>query len=197
MPGETHEVLVGTLLGGACIEKNGRFWRVRIDHGAKERAYVLWKDDRLRDLAASPPREVRVADPRTGRTYVHHRFDTRSTEALGTYRDLFYRDGRKVVPADVETLLKSPLTLAVWYMDDGHRRTDCRALRINTQSYDPEGVRRLVSALQRNFGVESKPHRVAKNQFGHLRRGRERGALLRGHPSPCASFDGVQDPLTL
>jgi hypothetical protein len=57
------------------------------------------------------------------------------------------------------------LALAVWYMDDGHRRVDCRALRLNTQGFLPEEVDLLIQVLAHNFGVETRRHRVKGDQW--------------------------------
>lgn len=71
------------------------------------------------------------------------RFDTRTLPELHWYAARFLSGGRKRVPQEIEALL-SPLALAVWYMDDGHRRRDCNALRINTHAFTYEENERLV-----------------------------------------------------
>jgi len=162
-----HQILVGTLLGDGCLERNGRHVRLKVDHGADQRAreYVLWKYDELRDLASGVPREVRVFDRRSGRIYTHFRFATRTLEELDEYHLIFYDHGRKRVPENIGDLLTTPLSLAVWFMDDGHRRTDCRALRINTQGYSFGENKLLCGVLERNFGVEARVHRVRDEMY--------------------------------
>jgi hypothetical protein len=74
-------------------------------------------------------------------------------------------NGRKRVPPIIDMLLTSSLALAVWYMDDGHRRADCRALRLNTQGFLCEEVDLLIRTLHRNFGIAARRHRVKANQW--------------------------------
>lgn len=40
LPKGISEILIGSLLGDACMEKNGRYYRVKFDHAIKEKDYV-------------------------------------------------------------------------------------------------------------------------------------------------------------
>jgi hypothetical protein len=57
--------------------------------------------------------------------------------------------------------LISPLSLAVWYIDDCGRRSDCRSGYLNTNAYSVEDVEILKSCLSMNFRIESKTHFAA------------------------------------
>ena len=54
---------------------------------------------------------------------------------LEQYVSLFYRGKRKCVPRTLPDMM-NPQVLATWIMDDGYRRSDCNALRLNTQGYE-------------------------------------------------------------
>lgn len=71
-------IIIGTMLGDGCLEKNGIHFRLKVDHGPAQQQYVSWKFDQLADVAASPPKKVGFFDQRTSKTYVHWRFATRS-----------------------------------------------------------------------------------------------------------------------
>ncbi len=76
-------------------------------------------------------------------------------------RKQFYRDGRKVVPTNIKDLCASPITLAVWFMDDG--RLDYRvrshyAYRISTDSFTQDEVVLLQEMLLVRFGIQSTLH---------------------------------------
>jgi hypothetical protein len=163
LPEPEHSVLVGSLLGDACLSRNGRLYRVRFDHSASSTEYALWKHSLLRRLCYEP-RAVAVFDKRTRNHYHHIRFDTKSLAELEWYANTFYPTGRKVVPLCVESLL-SELALAVWYMDDGHRRTDCNALRLNTHGFSCSDVEQLANALSNRYSVRSKLHRAGNDQW--------------------------------
>src|SRR5207302_5103532 len=114
------------------------------------------------ELAASMPRRVEVFDRRTNRTYVHYRFDSKTTEILNDYFALFYgTSGVKRIPTDIASHLNSALSVAVWYMDDGGRRGDCRSGYLNTQAYRAEEVDLLRDCLLRSFALRTRTHFAA------------------------------------
>ncbi|MDW8066015.1 MAG: hypothetical protein RMK32_10360, partial [Anaerolineae bacterium] len=127
------------------------------------RDYAMWKHSLLASIVHAP-REIVVLDPRTGKAYRHIRFDTRTMPELAWYDERFYHNARKRVPANIANLL-TELALAVWYMDDGHRRRDCNALRLNTHAFSCEEVECLRDALWNRFGIRSKLHRVVETQW--------------------------------
>jgi hypothetical protein len=58
-----------------------------------------------------------------------------------------------VIPQD---LTMTPLTMAVWFMDDGSRKSrQCRGLYFNTQSFSSSEVRLLQDVIQRDVDVET------------------------------------------
>jgi hypothetical protein len=157
-----REIIVGTILGDACLERNGRNVRLRVDHGERQRALVEWKFQQLTELAPSPPKRVEVFDRRTNRTYVHYRFASRTIEVLNEYFELFYgHQGVKRIPENIASYLSSALGVAVWYMDDGGRRGDCRSGYFNTQAYQVGEVDSLRWCLQKNFDLATSIHFAA------------------------------------
>ena len=80
-------------------------------------------------------------------------FSTLSHIELEEFRLRFYRQHRKVVPADLEL---SPLSMAVWFMDDGSRKSSqCRGLYLNTQSFTASEVQLLQAVMLRDVGIET------------------------------------------
>jgi len=113
---------------------------LEINHSAKQRSYVDWKYRQLADLATTPPKE---RHGNAGR--IAYRFVTRSLPALTPYYRRFYPDGRKSVPE----LELAPLTLAVWFMDDGCRSRT--AVYLNTQQFDRESQETLLRLLREQW----------------------------------------------
>jgi hypothetical protein len=80
-------------------------------------------------------------------------FTTLSHVEFEEFRRRFYVDNRKVVPDD---LVLTPASLAVWFMDDGSRKSNqCRGLYLNTQSFTFSEVDLLRSMMGRDVGVET------------------------------------------
>jgi LAGLIDADG DNA endonuclease family len=185
------EIVVGTILGDGCLERNGRNVRLRIDHGAGQRHFVQWKFKELSELHPLNPTVVARVDVRTGRLHVNHRFATRSVAALNEYFSMFYGSaGVKRIPESMLDVLRSPLSLAVWYMDDGGKRNDCRSGYLNTNAYSLRDVESLKECLRRNFGIATRTHFAAGkpriyvpvNQFGEF------CELIRAHIIPEMSY---------
>ncbi len=157
-----RDIIVGAILGDACLERNGKNVRLRIDHGRLQQALVEWKFQQLAELQPSPVRRLEVFDERTSQTYVHYRFDSRTTDLLNEYFDVFYgEDGVKRIPKDIASYLISELGVAVWYMDDGGRRSDCRSGYFNTQAYQVDEIDSLRNCLLRNFSLPTRMHFAA------------------------------------
>ncbi len=133
-------VIIGTLLGDGYIRtlagRNNAF--LEINHSIAQREYVDWKYRVLQTIVAGEPKA------RKGNgTRVAYRFYTQQHPYLTSLQHLFYTHRVKKVP---ENFVLNPLTLAVWFMDDGSR---CRAqdVYLNTQQFDEESQTRLLSAL--------------------------------------------------
>jgi len=152
-----REILIGLILGDGYLQKTGRRnARLRLEHSEKQKDYIFWKYEQFRHLMQAPPHLVERWNPIWRRTYRYWRCQTHSTPVLGRYRRRFYADGRKRIPEDIDNLLKSPLSLAVWYMDDGYYSRRDRSACIYLPSYGPDELERLCQALQRNFDLRPK-----------------------------------------
>lgn len=158
-----REVLIGTLLGDGVLELNKRYPRLRIDHSIKQKEYVEWKYKIFRNLVTSGIKQFfQKLDCRTKKRYSHCKFDTISTPLLNEFYRMFYVDGKKRVPKNIVGTLKKPLSLAVWFMDDGYKRNDCNALRINSDSFNYREQKLLLECLKRNFRINARLHRKGK-----------------------------------
>jgi hypothetical protein len=160
-----HQVLIGTLLGDGHLEKNGHHVRLKIDHSLKQKMYVQWKYQVFKNLVIKSPHTIEVLDSRTNKVYKHSRFATKSLEVFDKYHQLFYAQGKKSLPKAIDKLLIDPLSLAVWYMDDGARRTDCRALRIHTNSFSLSEQKMLQSILLARFNFRTTIHRASSKSY--------------------------------
>ena len=119
-------VIIGSLLGDGYLRiiSGRRNAFLEINHSIKQKDYVDWKYTVLKNITVSAPKE-RIID----KTRTAYRFYTRQLPELTQLHKKFYRDGKKIVPDD---LFLTPLSLAVWFMDDGSK---CRTsdVYLNTQ----------------------------------------------------------------
>ena len=149
------EALIGMILGDGTLEMNGHYPRLRVEHGLKQKEYLKWKYKMLAPLTV---RKIQCFE----RKYPYCKFDTISTPLLEPYYKLFYRRGKKCIPEEIVQLLRSPLSLAIWFMDDGYRRNDCNALRISTDAFSLREQKLLIKALKKNFGIKARIHKKGR-----------------------------------
>jgi hypothetical protein len=148
------QILIGLLLGDGHLERQSGavLARLKIEHSVAQSAYVDWKFQEWRDWVRTPPR-TRTRRNRIGTTSLNVGFSTLSHVELEWFRLRFYVNHRKVVPKDLEL---SALSMAVWFMDDGSRKSNqCRGLYLNTQSFTEGEVELLRSVIRRDVGVET------------------------------------------
>ena len=149
---EQWSLILGSLLGDACLVYTTRGYAFRVNHGVKQKEYVDWKYERLKVFVNSPPRFAKNC----------YYFRTVTHNAFSSLRALFYPKGRKEVPEELVASEMNPLILAVWIMDDGSR--DGRQLRINSQSFTEKENQFLAHVLRAKLGIETTLNRD-KKQF--------------------------------
>lgn len=141
-------VLVGTLLGDGCLAKHGNYHRLHIKHAVAQRALVDYKYEVFREFITMAPHSFDQI--LQGKRYPCVQFATRTNPLFSEWHFQFYREGRKVVPATIGSFL-SPLSVAVWFMDDG--AADFAGVTFQTHSFNAESLDCLQGALAQNFGI--------------------------------------------
>jgi hypothetical protein len=124
---EQHEVIVGLVLGDVYIRKIGKFSRLVFEQKNKDYLFHLYT--MFQDFTRTAPKERKQQRLSTSEIKSTWFFSTVSHALFQTYRDMFYPQGKKTVPVDLEKSL-TPRALAYWYMDDGslRRRFSCQLL---------------------------------------------------------------------
>ena len=177
MSDRQKQILTGMLLGDAHLERQAGALaaRLKIEHSLAQSTYVEWKFREWRDWVRTPPK-ARVRRNRLGTQSTNIGFTTLSHVEFERFRLRFYRDRRKVVPEDLEL---TPLSMAVWFMDDGSRKSSqCRGLYLNTQSFTSAEVALLQAVIRRDVGVDTTVRR-------------QRDGLQIYVPAPSASAMGA------
>ncbi|KKT75491.1 MAG: LAGLIDADG homing endonuclease [Candidatus Nomurabacteria bacterium GW2011_GWA1_46_11] len=160
---EQKEILVGCVLGDARLESRSsqKTARLRIHHADSQRDYLLWKFEKFKNLTLNVPKKNIYLDRRYGTQVVSWYFHTQTLDSLGKYFTMFYREGKKIIPRNLEVLL-TPLTLAIWIMDDGSLNRE--SLVINSQSFSDEEHQFIINCFRRRYGVEIRLQRDRNNK---------------------------------
>lgn len=152
---EQKQILVGSLLGDAHLESRYVLGcaTLRIEHSYKQKDYVDWLYDKFRNWVRTPPQKrVRRS---WGKQQEKYGFITYGHRILGKFRDMFYKNRIKIIPKDIELYL-SPLSLAVWFMDDGSiKSSKHRGMFLNTQTFSYSDIERLRKTLKHKFLTET------------------------------------------
>ncbi len=176
-----RSVVLGSLLGDGYLRilkgRNNAF--LEINHAYSQKEYVDWKYGMLKSIVKSAPKSRKNNGSR-----IAYRFFTRQNSALTQLHSQFYPSGKKIVP-QIEL---DPLSLAVWYMDDG---SQCRSsdVYLNTQQFDIESQKCLLNALSQ-IGLNGRLNkdksyyriRLLKSSLEHLKN------LVRQHIIPSMRY---------
>ena len=185
-----HAILVGSLLGDGTLRRQGNRLNalLEVNHAYKHHEYVDWKWQHFREHILSAPKA------RTGKgTRIAYRFTTRSLPLFTTYYEWFYRSGKKRVPLDLKL---DPLSLAVWFMDDGTRIRS--ALYLNTQQFSLSEQLFLQKLLLETFGLAGALNRD-KHYFRIRFTTESSGSLqklIEPHVIECMKYKLIYDPVT-
>lgn len=156
LSGTHHEILVGLLLGDACLEtqNGGRTYRLKIEQSARHESYVRHIHELFSEWVLTPPRR-RVTRASNGTLTINWTFQTLSHEAFQPYGLQFYAGGRKKVPELISDWL-TPRGFAYWFMDDGSVKSrESKGVLLNTQAFALADVERLIEVLQGRLGLRA------------------------------------------
>ena len=184
-----RNIIVGLLLGDGHLEtQNGRqTYRLKVEHGALQRDYVKWLFHELREWI--PAKEPYMKLRANG--VVNYGFATYSHGALRFYGQQFYEGKKKVIPVLIERML-TPLGLAIWFMDDGSRKSAIhKTYIIHSLGYTKSDLLRIQSVLQKKFGLKVALHQQ-KGRYWRLyipsESAREFEQLTKEYIQPIASM---------
>lgn len=162
-------ILFGLIFGDGYLQPTGLSnARLRIEHSAKQKEYVDWIYDNLKDLVGSSPKFLERIHPISKAKYQYYRLQGNSSPLLGKLRNQFYDNNTKVVPQNLARYLKSPLTLAVWYMDDGYYYNRDRMSFIYLPKYSQSDLARLTQHLYSGFKLSARWHCSTSKRSCHL-----------------------------
>jgi recombination protein RecA len=158
LSGFQWKVLLGGLMGDSALSpsQNGLAARYRFGHGIRQAEYCDWKGFLFANLRASRSTNASGAVV----------YDVQPLVELAPLREAVYIGGKKVFSYD---FLKSltPLSLAVWYMDDGSFSLRAKGVQRRTrdgggraeiciQAMEPSTRTRLLAYLADTWGIRPK-----------------------------------------
>ena len=149
-----RSIIIGSVLGDGYLRiipgRSDAF--LEINHSIKAKDYVDCKYELLKRIVKSPPKERNSNEGR-----VAYRFFTKQHKGLTEIYKMFYIDGKKIIPRNIEL---NPVILAILYMDDGSKSRDSDVY-INTQQFSMKDQNKLLHVL-RNINIKARLNKDKK-----------------------------------
>lgn len=151
------DFLLGTMLGDGHISvvKSKRLARFSASHSIKQIEYLEWKSNILKNISRSI-KTYSVKNRQNNKIYKISNLYTKATADLLKVHELFYDNGKKVIRPELIHMIHSPLSLAVWIMDDGSMDSYSKRINICSDSFTANEHMLLKNILLDNFNLDAK-----------------------------------------
>ena len=187
---EQKSILIGTILGDGYLQSTGKKnARLRLEHGKKQKEYLLWKVKKLGNFFQGKAKYLERIHPITKRKYCYWRHQSQSTPYLGKMRKIFYPEGKKKIPDNLEKYL-TPLMFAVWYMDDGYyyQRDNCSYLYLGNVSEKEAKIVVQTFLKKFNFSIKAKQKKKGYAIYFSPKETQKLKKLIKGHILPLFNY---------
>jgi len=162
---DLKDILVGLTLGDLFINKQKKCINARLEftQGVVHFEYLQHLYKLFGAFCNMEPKiPTRSSDKRTGKTYDTVRFFTYSLPCFLEFYNLFYLDGKKIVPSKIGSLL-TPSALAYWIADDATFQKSHSLVILCTDSFSLEHVTLLADSLNEKWNLQCYIVKVNKN----------------------------------
>lgn len=154
----THQILLGSLLGDMTCIKEHVNAKIAESHSIKQKDYLLWKNNYLHVFNT---RIFFYNDPYCkfkGHVFKRKpeiRLCSRVSAELNKYYESFYKKNKKSINKNLLREINE-LGLAVWYCDDGSYDFSHKRITFSTQGFSLRENRLLKEWLEERWSVKSK-----------------------------------------
>jgi hypothetical protein len=145
---EQWSIINGSLLGDGHIT-NQRYGNSAFakNQCGKHEDYLKWHFDKLTPYSCS----IKYYDNYClGKKYDRISFRTKSNLSFAKLREKWYPSGKKIIPQDLKL---DPLTIAVWFFDDGSNSIKSRCCKFATYCFTKKECEFLAEELT-NFNIK-------------------------------------------
>jgi hypothetical protein len=167
-PLSLEQILIGSLLGDGCITKSGRgLFHYRFKQSTVHAEYFFFIYSIFEPyLTLGSPSISCYFDKRYEKLYESLILQTRpkynnilNIEKLEQMFYIINKNGNRIKKIPVDIIYKlSPISLAIWIMDDGHFYHN--GIYLNVQSFKLDDIKLLILALK-NLNITSKKVQVS------------------------------------
>lgn len=165
-------ILLGSILGDGSLTLNKGYVSPRFSfrHSLKQLEYFNWKVEMLKDISSerSTWNQITNDNEFSREGEVKLRFQSRALPELTKLYKLVSVGNRKVIKRKFLNLL-SPISLAIWWMDDGSIISNQRKGVFCTDSFSLKEIEILQRYLKVVWDVNTNIGNTSKSNFGSRR----------------------------
>ena len=151
------QILIGNILGDVYMRRFSEKANVRLIfwQGSTNASYLLHLYNIFQEFVKTPPSVSTIIDKNTGNIRYNLSFATLALPCFNELYNLFYFEGKKIIPNNIAELLTS-ISLAYWIMDDGSFTGS--GLKLHTNAFSLKELNLLIEALDKNFSIKATIH---------------------------------------
>jgi ubiquinol-cytochrome c reductase cytochrome b subunit len=156
------EYIYGSLLGDGFLERHGNGTRLCLQQEYSHKDYLEWLHLYLSSLGYTnikiPSIQIRIG--LKGKKRYILRFKTWTYSNLNYLHEEWYKNNIKILPSNIAEYI-TPLSLAIWIMDDGSRSG--KGLKLATNNFTYLECEILANILRKKFNLIVSIHKT-----GHI-----------------------------
>jgi hypothetical protein len=152
------QILNGHLLGDGCLTKpkicSGSNAFFQINRTIRDHIYLMWSVYHFQNfIYENGVSTKKCFKPKYNKEYYFSSLATKNDQIFTEYYHQWYPNNKKIIPSD---LILTPLTIAVWFADDGYARysNGSSGLMFATQGFSSSEVDFLSQQLQNKYGLK-------------------------------------------
>ena len=154
-------IILGGILGDGSLKLHANYKNARYSfrHSAKQKNYFFWKAKELKEIAGKQSTWVQGKEKSDGWGDEKLRFQSIALPALTNIYNLTHKGGKLKVRRRWLNML-NPLSLAIWWLDDGSLISNSRKGVLCTDGFTAEDVKVLHQYLKKVWQIETSIHEV-------------------------------------
>jgi len=143
---EAREFIIGNVLGDGGIFTPNDVRKVNkrtasYAHSSKYRDMLIYMSNQMKNFGFDQMGKIGKYTHKKNHA-IYYCYWTKHYEELLNFRRCLYKDGKKIIPRDIEF---TPTVCLHWYLGDGSLHQKCKYVRISTDGFPPEDVKFAVN----------------------------------------------------
>lgn len=161
------EIILGSLLGDGSLKINEHYKNPRFSfrHSIKQREYFFWKVNQLKEISGE---KCWWEQEKNGLGDIMFRYQSIATDILMDLYKLTQKNNRLIIRRKWLNQL-TPLSLAVWWLDDGSLITNSRRGVICTDPFSYDEQKLLAHYLLKVWGIRVHIGKIKRMYDGKIK----------------------------